>query len=61
MMRVTGYTLAITGRFMAERRLAAGVHTMDEAMPADEYIAALAQRGIAIRMTSLSAPVHQPA
>lgn len=52
MMRVTGYTLAITGRFLAERKLAPGVHTMDEAMPAADYIAALADRGIEIRTST---------
>jgi lysine 6-dehydrogenase len=49
MMRVTGFSLAITGRFMVERRVPAGVHTMDVALPAADYIAALATRGIAIR------------
>jgi lysine 6-dehydrogenase len=49
MMRVTGYTLSIVGQFLAAKKLAPGVHTMDEAMPAEPYIAALAERGIMIR------------
>ena len=50
MMRVTGYTLAITGRMLAERTLAPGVHTMDECVPAVPYIAALAARGIVVQV-----------
>jgi lysine 6-dehydrogenase len=49
MMRVTGYTLSITGQFMASRVLAAGVGTPDELFPGARYIEELAKRGIMIR------------
>src|SRR5690349_17011403 len=39
MMRTTGYSLAITGLLQASGRIAPGVHTPDESMPAEEYIA----------------------
>jgi lysine 6-dehydrogenase len=48
MMRVTGYTLSITGQFMASRVLAAGVYAPDECFPSERYIAELAKRGIKI-------------
>jgi lysine 6-dehydrogenase len=48
MMRVTGYTLSITGQLMASGALAAGVYTPDEIFPGDRYIAELANRGINI-------------
>ena len=51
MMRVTGYTLSITGQFMASGALAAGVYTPDEVFPGDRYIAELAARGIDIRIS----------
>lgn len=51
MMRVTGYTLSITGQLMASRALASGVHTPDEAFPGDRYIAELAARGINVRIS----------
>ena len=51
MMRVTGYTLAITGVLMASGALAAGVHTPDECFPGDRYIAELAARGITVRVS----------
>lgn len=49
MMRTTGFSLAITGVMQAEGRVAPGVWTPDEAMPAREYIAALAERGVVIQ------------
>ena len=49
MMRTTGYSLAITGLLQAGGRIPAGVHTPDESMPAELYIAELAKRGIRIR------------
>jgi lysine 6-dehydrogenase len=49
MMRTTGYTLAITGLMQATRVVAPGVHTPDEAIPAEQYIAELKKRGIVIR------------
>jgi lysine 6-dehydrogenase len=51
MMRVTGYTLSITGQLMASRALAAGVYTPDEVFPGDRYIAELASRGINIQIS----------
>jgi lysine 6-dehydrogenase len=51
MMRVTGYTLSITGQFMASKALEPGVHTPDECFPGDRYIAELKNRGIEIRMS----------
>ncbi len=50
MMRTTGYSLSITGQMQVRGELGpAGVHTPDECVPAERYIAELAQRGIAIR------------
>ena len=50
MMRTTGYSLSITGLTQADGRIAArGVHTADEAVPFDGYIAELAKRGVEIR------------
>lgn len=49
MMRCTGYSLAITGLFQAQGKVTAlGVTTPDEAMPAEAYVAALAERGVKI-------------
>ncbi|HKW41302.1 MAG TPA: saccharopine dehydrogenase C-terminal domain-containing protein [Gemmatimonadales bacterium] len=50
MMRTTGYSLAITGLMQADGRITAkGVHTPDTAVPFNEYVAELANRGIEIR------------
>jgi lysine 6-dehydrogenase len=49
MMRTTGYSLAITGVLQAQGRIPAGVSTPDECMPAEEYLAALRERGIDVR------------
>ncbi|HVA58233.1 MAG: saccharopine dehydrogenase C-terminal domain-containing protein [Gemmatimonadaceae bacterium] len=50
MERTTGYSLAITGLMQARGQVAVmGVHTPDEAMPAEAYIAELGKRGIDIR------------
>lgn len=49
MMRTTGFSLAITGTLQAEGKIKPGVWTPDEAMPAREYIAALAERGVVIQ------------
>lgn len=52
MMRTTGYSLAITGVMQAQGRVGdGGVQTPDECMPADAYIAALAERGVDIQRT----------
>lgn len=49
MMRTTGFSLAVTGVLQATGEIEPGVWTPDEAMPADAYIAALAERGVEIR------------
>ncbi|MBX9929111.1 MAG: saccharopine dehydrogenase NADP-binding domain-containing protein [Gemmatimonadaceae bacterium] len=52
MMRTTGFSLAITGYLQATGQMpAAGVHTPDECVPGDAYVAELAKRGIDIRYT----------
>ncbi|MFI5311454.1 MAG: saccharopine dehydrogenase family protein [Gemmatimonadales bacterium] len=52
MERTTGYSLAITGQLQAEGATRpAGVHTSDECMPGERYIAELARRGIVIHET----------
>src|SRR5687768_12308653 len=51
MMRTTGYSLAITGLLQARGEIESGVHTPDECMPADTYIAELAKRGVRIART----------
>ena len=48
MMRTTGYSLSITGQLQATRVVEPGVHTPDEAMPGDRYVAELAKRGVNI-------------
>ena len=50
MMRTTGYSLSITGQLQARKEAGPpGVHTPDEAMPAERYIAELKKRGVVIR------------
>ncbi len=50
MMRTTGYSLSITGLMQVRREVQPpGVHTPDECVPADKYIAELRRRGIDIR------------
>jgi lysine 6-dehydrogenase len=50
MMRTTGYSLSITGQMQVRGEVTpAGVHTPDECVPADAYIAELAKRGVNIR------------
>lgn len=50
MMRTTGFSLAITGLLQAQGKVTpAGVHTPDECMPGELYVAELARRGIEIR------------
>jgi lysine 6-dehydrogenase len=52
MMRTTGYSLSITGQMQARGEVKpVGVHTPDECIPAEKYIAELARRGINIRIT----------
>jgi lysine 6-dehydrogenase len=53
MMRTTGYSLSITGMMQVRGQVKpAGVHTPDECVPAEAYIAELAKRGIVIRQLS---------
>lgn len=50
MMRTTGYSLAVTSLMQVDGRVTEkGVHTPDEAMPAEAYISELAKHGIAIQ------------
>ena len=50
MMRTTGYSLAITGLMQADGRVTrTGVHTPDEAVPFEAYVAELAKRRVEIR------------
>ena len=52
MMRSTGYSLSITGQLQAMGAVTPlGVHTPDECIPAERYIAELAKRGIRIEET----------
>jgi len=49
MMRTTGFSLAITGLLQAQGKVTPpGVYTPDECMPGEQYVAALAERGINI-------------
>ena len=52
MMRTTGYSLAITAVMQARGEIAPGVRTADECVPAGPYLAALAERGIAVRQVA---------
>lgn len=50
MERTTGYSLSITALLQVDGAVKpAGVHTPDECIPGERYIAELAKRGIAIR------------
>jgi lysine 6-dehydrogenase len=50
MMRTTGYSLSITGMMQVRGQVKpAGVHTPDECVPPEQYIAELAKRGVEIR------------
>ncbi len=55
MMRTTGYTLSITGQLQATGKIAPGVHTPDECIPAEGYFAMLNARGIVVSETEPSA------
>jgi lysine 6-dehydrogenase len=49
MMRTTGYSLSITGQMQADGRVGLkGVHTPDEAIPFQSYVAELGRRGVRI-------------
>ena len=49
MMRTTGFSLAITGALQAAGRIPPGVHTPDEAVPAEAYVEELRRRGVEVR------------
>lgn len=49
MERTTGFSLSVTAQIQNSGRLAAGVRTPDQAVPADAYIQELGARGIDIR------------
>ena len=50
MMRTTGYTLSITGQMQVRGDARpTGVHTPDECIPGEKYIAELKKRGVVIR------------
>lgn len=50
MMRATGYSLSITGQMQARGEIPLkGVHTPDECVPPQKYIAELGKRGVTIR------------
>ncbi len=49
MMRTTGFTLSITGQMQAGGDVAPGVHTPDECIPGEKYVAELAKRGIQVK------------
>jgi lysine 6-dehydrogenase len=50
MMRTTGFSLSVTGQMQARGEVApAGVHTPDECMPAEKYVAELRTRGIDLK------------
>jgi lysine 6-dehydrogenase len=52
MERTTGYSLSITGLLQVEGAITCmGVHTPDECVPGERYVAELAKRGIVIRDT----------
>ena len=49
MMRTTGYSLSITGLMQAADEIpTTGVHTPDECVPAEKYLAELARRGVVV-------------
>ncbi len=49
MMRTTGYSLSITGQMQSDGRVSLkGVHTPDEAIPFQSYVAELGRRGVKI-------------
>ena len=52
MERTTGFSLSITGQLQAEGAISpAGVHTPDECVPGERYVAELGKRGIVIHDT----------
>ncbi|HEU4628568.1 MAG TPA: saccharopine dehydrogenase C-terminal domain-containing protein, partial [Gemmatimonadaceae bacterium] len=48
MMRTTGYSLSITGQLQARGEIPPGVHTPDECLPGERYVAELKKRGVVI-------------
>lgn len=60
MMRVTGYSLSITGQMQARGEIAPGVWTPDECIPAERYLDELARRGVAVHETTADRRVAAP-
>jgi lysine 6-dehydrogenase len=59
MERCTGYSLSITGQLQVMKLvMGPGVRTPDQAVPAEVYIQALAERGVRIRHRQESAGGH---
>lgn len=53
MMRTTGFSLAATSVMQADGRIGpAGVHTPDECVPADAYLAELARHGVCVEKSA---------
>jgi lysine 6-dehydrogenase len=53
MMRTTGFSLSVTGQMQARGEVTpAGVHTPDECVPAEKYVAELRARGIDLKEIS---------
>lgn len=51
MMRCTGYSLSVVGLLLGRGRIGeSGVFPPDRALPADEYLAELAARGVEVRL-----------
>jgi len=56
MMRCTGYSLSVVGLLLGRGRIGeSGVFPPDRALPADEYLAELAARGVEVRLREESA------
>jgi lysine 6-dehydrogenase len=53
MERTTGFGLAISGQLQAAGRIPPGAHTPDQAVPAVEYLDALARRGVVVQRSEL--------
>ena len=52
MMQTTGFTLSITAQLQATGVIRPGVHTPDECIPAERYLAMLAERGILVEQVA---------
>lgn len=57
MERTTGFGLAICGLFQAAGKVPPGAHTPDEAIAAEDYVAALERRGVRVNRTEVEVGV----